>query len=369
MIKELDAALKDINKRIRALKRKIESGNSRAYWSLHQMELQSKEIRALMTNNYAKLNTMLESSNKDLAHNEIEWNVSALQKQAGASTTVAAPTIQAVYTAVKERPFEGWLNKQGNLIYAHNSPLRKLPRRHMVEVQRAVQTAFITGRTTKEVADGIRVLDEALLKINKSYDIARRNVVAEARTSLQTYANRAREETYSANEDLFPWVEYFSTLDSRTSDICASLDGRTYRLSDESRPVIPQHWNCRSTYVPKKTRDEQLQGTRPSVDPGDSYEHGDNLTASGKVRRSAPKGKLVRNPTNKATTTFNEWLSEQDRVNPDFVRDYFKSDERYNLWKTGKLGKIQYTSLDGRTYNIKALSDVNSTINNQLTAR
>ena len=64
----------------------------------------------------------------------------------------------------------------------------------------------------------------------------------------------------------------------------------------------------------------------------------------------------------KSGTKFNDWLVIQDKKNPDFVRDYFKSDARYEAWKQGKLGKIKFTSIDGREYNIKALSDTRKVV-------
>jgi SPP1 gp7 family putative phage head morphogenesis protein len=41
---------------------------------------------------------------------------------------------------------------------------------------------------------------------------------------------------------------YVATLDSRTSSICAALDGREFEYG--KGPMPPQHFNCRSTTVP-----------------------------------------------------------------------------------------------------------------------
>ena len=121
-----------------------------------------------------------------------------------------------------------------------------------------VKTAYMTGQTGKDVEKQIGAFNKAIAQTNKSYDYARRNIQAEARTSIATHAARAQEEIFAKNSDIFPWLEYMSVLDSRTTNICASLDGRTYKVDDPNRPSIPQHWNCRSVYVPKETKDEEI---------------------------------------------------------------------------------------------------------------
>lgn len=360
MLRSLTESKQSVLKRLRTLKGKIESGNSKAYWTKTQLEQQLKQIDSLIKKNYAELNKMLEKSNLELTHNEIKWNVKNIGGYVGAGATVAAPTASAVFASVVEHPFEGWVNSNGAMTYVHDSPLRNVPKKHMKEMENIVKDAFITGRTTTETKAAVSAVNRAISRTNKLYDVSRRNITAETRTALQTYANRAREETYLANADLFPWVEYLATLDSRTTEICASLDGRVYKVEDQTRPSIPQHWNCRSSYIPKKTKDEDVGIERPTVEPTKEYKRGDNKTKKGKVRKATKANKAVSRDTQPGGTKFNDWLKKQDAKNPDYVRDYFKSDKRYQAWKAGKLGKVKYTSVDGRTYNIKSLNATKS---------
>ncbi len=355
MVNQLASSRKAVLKRIRILAKRIESGESKAYWTMKRLQEQRRQIEGLLNKQYAELNKILETSNNELTHNEILWNKNNLGKYVGVGVTVAAPPASAIYSAVVERPFEGWL-KDGKLSYVHDSPLRNIPKKHKEQLDSVIKDAFITGQTNQDAAKRLEAANALIAKADKGYDISRRNIETETRTSLQTYANRAREETYLANADLFPWLEYLATLDSRTTEVCASLDGRTYRVEDESRPVIPQHWNCRSTYVPKKTKDEDVGIERPAVSAGSAYERGDNKTKAGKVRRPRKGSKKLKRYTVDGNTKFNDWLKKQDKENPEFVRDYFKTDARYEAWKKGKLGKVKYTSVDGREYNIKSLN-------------
>lgn len=75
-------------------------------------------------------------------------------------------------------------------------------------------------------------------------------------------------ETLKENSDVVQAVEWVSTLDSKTTAQCRTLDGRRVKLTEGPRPPI--HINCRSTVV-AVTRFGALfskDGTRASV--GDS---------------------------------------------------------------------------------------------------
>ena len=53
-----------------------------------------------------------------------------------------------------------------------------------------------------------------------------RTIVRTSVNQVQTMANQA---VYSANQDVTKRYEYVATLDARTSTLCASLDGRTFK--------------------------------------------------------------------------------------------------------------------------------------------
>jgi len=320
-----------------------------------------KEITVSLRETYDSLESQFVKSGRDLIGSELEW--STRQLQASTAGLVTSPTAAMVYASIVSNPPAIWMGKKGNIKYVANSPLRQVPAKHHTEINKVLREAYGKGFSQRSAQSKLKVLDRAHQRIDKSFDLARRNVQSEVRTGLQTYAQTARMKTYHENSDIFPWVEYTATLDIRTTEVCGSLDGRTYAAEDPSQPEIPQHWNCRSTYVPKETRGEVLDAERPSVGAGEGYEKGDRTTRTGKVRKPR-KGsdKLERGQTAKAGTKFNDWLKQQDKKNPDFVRDYFKSDKRYKAWKQGKLGNIKYTTKDGRQSGIKSLSNTKKVV-------
>ena len=90
-----------------------------------------------------------------------------------------------------------------------------------------------------------------------------RTIVRTSVNQVQTMANQA---VYSANQDVTKKYEYVATLDARTSAICGSLDGKTFKYGEG--PMPPQHFNCRSTTVPI-IDDEDLRKKFPDTRPSE----------------------------------------------------------------------------------------------------
>jgi hypothetical protein len=100
-------------------------------------------------------------------------------------------------------------------------------------------------------------------------------------------ANTASQQVYEANQDITQKYRYVATLDSRTSSICAALDGQEFPYG--RGPMPPQHFNCRSTTVP--VIDYEALGLIPP--------------AEGK--RAASGGMVSSN------TNYGQWLKDQPR--------------------------------------------------------
>ena len=113
--------------------------------------------------------------------------------------------------------------------------------------------------------------------------VADNQVMALVRTSINQVANTASQQVYEANQDNTKKYRYVATLDSRTSSICAALDGREFEYG--KGPMPPQHFNCRSTTV-------------PIIDP-------DILPPSTIAKRASADGPV---PIN---TSYGQWLKDQ----------------------------------------------------------
>ena len=115
--------------------------------------------------------------------------------------------------------------------------------------------------------------------------LANNQVRTIVRTTVNQVQTMASQEVYAANQDVTERYEYVATLDSKTTALCGSLDGKTFRYGEG--PMPPQHFNCRSTTVPV-IDDEDLRrrfpDTRPSsvgrVSQDESYPDWLNKTPS-----------------------------------------------------------------------------------------
>lgn len=67
------------------------------------------------------------------------------------------------------------------------------------------------------------------------------------RTAVRHVASVAQSQTALANEKEFPQYQWITTLDGRTSEICASLSLQIFPTGEG--PLPPAHINCRSAVV------------------------------------------------------------------------------------------------------------------------
>lgn len=130
------------------------------------------------------------------------------------------------------------------------------------ELETALSQAFIRG-------DSIDRITQALAKrMSVSYSNAARII----RTETSFIVGQATFEGYKAS-GVVKKYEYLATLDSRTSQICRSMDGLVFNLNEKEVGVNypPLHPNCRSTVVPYF--DEEIDvGERIARDSeGDTY--------------------------------------------------------------------------------------------------
>ena len=207
---------------------------------------------------------------------------------------------------------------QGSAITLPNGDVVSKAFRGLAEAQAQrfntiVRTGLLTGEPTPQIARRMvgslnfgqlaKTARQQALAGGELTKAADHQVLTLVRTSVQQVANAASEQVYKANQDVTQKYRYVATLDSRTSAICASLDGQEFEYGKGPQP--PVHFNCRSTTV-------------PIVD----YE-GLGLTPPEKVigigKRASAEGPVP------ANVTYGKWLQGQSK---DYQRDVFRSDRR-----------------------------------------
>ena len=156
-----------------------------------------------------------------------------------------------------------------------------------------IRNGLLTGETTPSIAKRLignlqfgeeaKTVRQLVAAGGQATAVADNQVMALVRTSINQVANSASQQVYEANQDITKKYRYVATLDSRTSSICAALDGREFEYG--KGPMPPQHFNCRSTTV-------------PIIDP-------DILPPSTIAKRASADGPV---PVN---MNYGQWLAEQ----------------------------------------------------------
>lgn len=165
--------------------------------------------------------------------------------------TAAGTTLAAANAVVNQSPIQG----VGELLEPF---VKDLSAREIKRVEREILNSTAQGRTIRQTVNAIVGTKSKNYKdgvLDKNLNDAKTVV----RTATQHVSTQSRVALMEVNDlEEYEWV---STLDSRTSPQCRSLDGQTFELG--KGPLPPIHPNCRSTIVPA---DVDEGATRSSID-------------------------------------------------------------------------------------------------------
>ena len=177
---------------------------------------------------------------------------------------------------------------------------------------REMREGVLLGETVQDLVRRIRGRREHGFKDGLiSYSSkASREAQALARTSIMAVANAARFEMYQQNSRVIKGVEWKSTLDTKTTDICKSLDGEAWTLDGKRLPGTthkwrgppPAHWGCRSMLSPVLKPWSDLIANKDVRDKVLRLEKQGKL---GKGWRAAMDGKVSRE------LNYGDWLRKQ----------------------------------------------------------
>jgi len=201
--------------------------------------------------------------------------------------------------------------------------LKKYGGAKSTQINRLITDGVTLGKTTPEIAREVGTMMNTL---------HRRQLETLVRTSTNHASSVARKEVYNHNDHLLEGYEWVATLDSRTTVVCGSRDGKIYQLSDNIYP--PAHWGCRSTTIPavkdEFTLAKGMKGKRPS--------------------KGATGTKVISGKTN-----YGRWLKRQPK---EFV-DEALGVERSRLFRAGKLTLNKFVDPTGRLYTLDELRRMN----------
>ena len=280
-----------------------------------------RSVNDLNTSAYAKVSDKLKSDLRKFTASEVEYQQNLIGSVQPVKVLPISP--EAAYASAIATPFQGkFLSEFLSGMETQKANL----------IRDAVRIGFIESQTTGEIVNKIRGT-KALNYTDGIMNITRANAESVVLTAIAHTANVAQQALYDANEDIIKGYRYTATLDTRTTELCASRDGNYYPLG-EPKPAIPAHFRCRSRYVAVIKSFKELgldvdlpESTRASMD--------------GQVP---------------AKTTYQEWLKNQSVDRQNEVLGVTKA----QLFREGKLTLDKFVSPTGHVYTIDELKQRNA---------
>lgn len=279
-------------------------------------ELKHRELTKLLLGLRDKQSRLIERNTlafsrmlRNFSDYETGFEVRSLQS--GLSTSfavlsVAVPSQEKAFAAALRSP----ISATGQLLQPF---IAQWGQRHVAGVDNAVRRAWGEGRTVQQLVQEIRGTRAKGYR-DGLVNASRVQAQAVARTAVQHVASTARQTTWERNADVVQGYIWVSTLDTRTTTRCRSLDGRKFKLGEGPKP--PLHINCRSTTV---------------ADVGPQFDFLDEGAT-----RSAENGPVD------AKLTYYDWLKKQT---PGF-QDAAIGPTRGQLFRKGGLTSSEFSRLN-----------------------
>ena len=187
------------------------------------------------------------------ADSEVDFAANTLDLEVNGDFQSVIPAPAQVLGAVNARPFNNRLLKDY---------LTGFPKEQAKAVREAVSTGFYEGQTTQEIVRGIVGTKSQGFK-NGALNVTRTSAERMVRTALNHTSSVAKSKFFEDNIAIVPYYEWVSTLDSRTSPVCRSRDGKVWKVG--KGPLPPAHYNCRSATVPLLKDQVNKDGTRKLI--------------------------------------------------------------------------------------------------------
>lgn len=272
------------------------------------------EVDSLLLGIFDRYSDQLNLDLVDIANYEAQFEATSLTRAApvGVVFDAVLPGVAAIRAAILTNPLSVRGADGGKLLKTFIDGFTTNERQRLTG---AIRQGFFEGQTNFQIIKAVRGT-KALNYNDGILATTNRNAEAIVRTAVQHVATQARMETLKENSDVVQSVEWVSTLDTRTTAQCRTLDGRRFKLTEGPRP--PLHIRCRSTVVAV---------TRFSA-----------LFSQGATRASVGEGgpQQVR-----ADQTYYEWLQQQ----PAAFQDKAIGPVRGKLFRDGGLSVERFSEL------------------------
>lgn len=275
-----------------------------------------KELRKLSVELADKSKDLVAIDLTDLTRDEIDWQISVIKEELGFDVDFVVPNARSVARVSKETAFTG---------AKFDDWFKTISRTMQRNISTEINRGIVEGETTEQIMRRIRGT-KVLNYSDGVWNKTRNHVETVTRTTINHVSNQARLELFKENDDIVKGVQWVATLDSRTSVICAGLDGQVFELDKGARP--PAHPNCRSVMT-AVLHDHKKLGLKNLPD-------GKRASINGQVS---------------ASTTYEQWLRRQ----PLSVQQEVLGVTKARLFNQGNLPITKFTNGNLKPLTIKQL--------------
>lgn len=292
-------------------------------FTLQRLERLLTSIRAVNAQSYKQFHDGLDAELVDLNDYELNYQHDLFGSVLPAKVSVATVSADQVLAGAMAQPFQGRILKE----WADSLDAGRMQR-----ISDAIRIGYVENETTDQIVQRIRGT-RALRYTDGLLEIDRRHAEAVVRTAINHTATFARDSFYDANADLIKGLRWTATLDSRTSAICRSRDGKVYPMTSGPRP--PAHWNCRSTMVPVLKSWKELGFDAEELPAG---------------TRASMDGQVP------ADMTYQQWLTKQSASRQDEILGVSKG----KLFRDGGLTLDRFVDRKGHEFTLAELRERDS---------
>jgi len=275
--------LSTIEKELRRLPRRPSSRERR-------LGVLTRDLRDVIRSGFGDVRAESKSRIQAFGVNEVDWLAKTIRQVMPIEFEMVIPPGQVVRAAI------GTTGPTKDILgHSWNDWWNNLSQRTTSTTMQQVRIGISAGESVPRMVRRIRGTRRSGFK-DGTWATTRREAAAVVRTTMNHVSSQARSELTKANDDLIKEEKWLSTLDSRTTVICAALDGRVFKPGEGLRP--PAHVQCRSVVVPvlKSFREMGIDLDDPPPPTRAARQYKDLKTAlSGKVPSDVTYGKWLRN--------------------------------------------------------------------------
>lgn len=242
---ELRIALRGSGASKTAILAELESPAYRA--RIERLQLLQQQLDLVMKNIYKQEKDFSTRHYVQLANDSYYKSIFEIQKRIGFAFSFNTIDTKAIDTVINSK----WSGKNySKRIWSNTKALSQ-------DIKEELLLGLVTGRSEREMANIVAN------KFAQGSSVARRLI----RTESCYLAEQMEMKSYEECE--IEYYRYLATLDLRTSDVCRSLDGKRFKVS-EQQPGLncpPMHPWCRSTTIADISNIELAHMERRARDP------------------------------------------------------------------------------------------------------